>query len=131
MQRWQRNVKIKRQKLTGWIVEVDIGFLFPRTHYYFFIGNEANSASRAFDDISRIIVVDRFVRGVTQMCMVTKMVELFRTHVALFFIYFRVLFYLWRFSRGYLLRHLVFLLKLLLNMFYINFIHLFVYIYTH
>ena len=72
MQRWQRNVKIKRQKLTGWIVEVDIGFLFPRTHYYFFIGNEANSASRAFDDISRIIVVDRFVRGVTQMCMVTK-----------------------------------------------------------
>ena len=83
MQRWQRYIKIKRQKLTGWIFEFNVRFLFPWTYYYFFISNEPNSSSHAFDDVSRIIMVDCFVRGVTEVCMVTKRITLFGTHFTL------------------------------------------------
>ena len=57
MEGWQCGVKVNRKKLARGVYKFDIWFLFSTANYCFFICNEANGSSRAFDDVSCVIVI--------------------------------------------------------------------------
>ena len=54
------------------------GPAFFRAAYYFFICNEANGFSHAFDDVSCAIVISCFVCDIAHVRVVTERVALFR-----------------------------------------------------